>query len=137
MFVKETLNAMAACLVTFLLCAVAYPAAAWGLGQLLFPRQGEGSLVYGRDRTVIGSALIAQPFASDGYFRPRPSAAGANGYAADAASGSNLGTTNPAPRDRIALEAARQILRKTGDADLKAKLDRLDVLQADLKAEKE
>src|SRR5947208_2376205 len=92
MWIKETVNALAACVVTFVLCAVAYPAAVWGAGQLLFPEQAEGSLVYGRDRTVIGSELIAQPFASDRYFHPRPSAASPNGYAADAASGSHLRT---------------------------------------------
>ena len=65
----------------------------WGLAQLLFPSQAEGSLVYGSDgRTVIGSELIAQKFESDRYFHPRPSAAD---YKADAASGSNLGTNNP------------------------------------------
>ena len=85
----------------------------------------------------MGSELIAQPFASDKYFAPRPSAAGANGYAADAASGSNLGTNNPALRDRIALDAARQIAAKAGDADLKAKLEKLDAVRADLKAKKE
>ena len=35
--IRETLHALAACVVTFVLCAVAYPAAAWGLGWLLFP----------------------------------------------------------------------------------------------------
>ena len=83
---------------TFVLCAVAYPAAVWGLGQLAFPHQAEGSLIYDRDRTVIGSELIAQPFASDRYFQPRPSAVD---YKADAAGGSNLGTKNPDLRKKI------------------------------------
>ena len=65
---------------------------------------------------------------------PRPSAAGANGYAADAASGSNLGTKNPALRPRIALDVVRRIQQHTGDAALKALLDRLDTEQAALKA---
>ena len=90
--IRETVNALAACVVTFVLCAVAYPAAVWGLGQLAFPRQAEGSLIYGRDRTVIGSELIAQPFASDRYFHPRPSAVD---YKADATGGSNLGPRTP------------------------------------------
>jgi K+-transporting ATPase ATPase C chain len=137
MLIKETVNALAACVVSFLLCAVAYPAAAWGLGQLVFPDQAEGSLIYGRERTVIGSALIAQPFASDGYFQPRPSAAGANGYAADAASGSNLGTKNPALRQRITLDVVRRVQQHSGDAALKTLLDRLDAEQADLKARNE
>ena len=49
MLIKESLNALAACVVSLLLCAVAYPAAAWVLGQLCFPEQAEGSLVYARD----------------------------------------------------------------------------------------
>ena len=102
MLIKETANALAACVVSFVLCAVAYPAAVWGLGQLLFPVQAEGSLVYTRDRTLVGSELIAQPFASDGYFHPRPSACD---YKADAAGGSNLGTKNPDLRRRIAERA--------------------------------
>ncbi len=95
-------NALVACLVTFLLCAVAYPAVVWGWPSLTFPHEAEGSLVYSRDRTVIGSELIAQPFASDKYFYPRPSAVD---YKADAAGGSNLGTKNPDLRKKIAERA--------------------------------
>jgi potassium-transporting ATPase KdpC subunit len=135
--IRETVRALLACVVSFVLCVVAYPAVVWGLGQIAFPRQAEGSLIYGRDRTVIGSELIAQPFASDGYFRPRPSAAGANGYDASAASGSNLATTNPALRTRIAVDAARYLVSRDGDAALKALLDRLDAQQAEVKAKGE
>jgi len=90
--IRESVTALLACLVSFVLCAVAYPAVVWGLAQLAFHDQAEGSLIYDRDRTVIGSKLIAQPFASDRYFQPRPSAVD---YKADAAGGSNLGTKNP------------------------------------------
>jgi potassium-transporting ATPase KdpC subunit len=95
---RELTLALRACAVTFVLCAVLYPAAVWGLAQLLFPAQAEGSLIYRKDRTVVGSELIAQRFESDRYFHPRPSAAD---YRADAASGSNLGTNNPDLRKAI------------------------------------
>lgn len=101
---REAYNALMACVLTFVVCAVAYPAAVYVVGHTLFPKQAEGSLIE-RDGKVIGSSLIAQPFASEKYFSPRPSAAGATGYAADAASGSNLGTTNPALHDAIEARA--------------------------------
>jgi K+-transporting ATPase ATPase C chain len=90
--IRESLRALAACLVTFALCAVIYPMAVWALGQAAFSDQAEGSLLKNRDRQVVGSSLIAQPFASDRYFHPRPSAVDFN---ASAAGGSNLGTRNP------------------------------------------
>lgn len=96
--IRETANALVACVATFVLCAVAYPAIVWGLGQLAFPHQASGSMILGRDGTVIGSELIAQPFASDRYFFPRPSAVD---YKADATGGSNLGTKNPDLRKKI------------------------------------
>ena len=100
--IRETLNALAACVVIFLICAVAYPAAVWGLARLAFPREAEGSLIYSRDRAVIGSELIAQPFATNRYFHPRPSAVD---YKADAAGGSNLGPKNPDLRKKVAERA--------------------------------
>lgn len=100
--IRETVHALAACVVTFALCAVAYPAVVWGLGQLAFPPQAEGSLIYDRDRTVTGSELIAQPFTSDQYFYSRPSAVD---YKADATGGSNLGTKNPDLKKKVAERA--------------------------------
>jgi K+-transporting ATPase ATPase C chain len=85
---------------TFIVCSVIYPAAVWGFAQLLFPAQADGSLIYRKDRTVIGSELIAQKFESDRYFHPRPSATSPP-YNAEAASGSNLGTNNPDLRKAI------------------------------------
>ena len=100
--IREAFQALAACVVTFVLCAVAYPAATWGLGQAFFPRQAEGSLVMDGDR-IVGSELIAQPFPSDRYFHPRPSAVD---YNAMASGGSNLGSKNPDLRSKVAERAA-------------------------------
>ena len=97
---RELILALKACVLTFVLCSIAYPAVVWGFAQLLFPFQAEGSLIYGADgRTVIGSELIAQRFESDRYFHPRPSAVD---YKADAAGGSNLGPNHPDLRKTIA-----------------------------------
>lgn len=101
---RDLTLALRACAVTFVLCAVLYPAAVWGLAQLLFPAQAEGSLIFRPDRTVVGSELIAQRFDSDRYFHPRPSAAD---YKAEAASGSNMGTHNPDLRKAISERAGR------------------------------
>jgi K+-transporting ATPase ATPase C chain len=108
--IRETLNAVAACVVTFALCAVAYPAAVWALAQVAFPDQAEGSLVRNGQREVVGSSLVAQPFASDTYFHPRPSAVD---YNASATGGSNLGTKNPDLRKKIAERA--EALKATPD----------------------
>ncbi len=107
----ELRAAVTASVLSLILCAVVYPAVVWGLGLFAFPNQAAGSLLYSRDRTVIGSELVAQPFASDIYFRPRPSAVD---YKADATGGSNLGTKNPDLRAKMK-ERAEAIQASTAD----------------------
>lgn len=71
---------------------LAYSLVGTGIGRVLFPAQAQGSLLE-RDGVVVGSSLVAQPFADARYFIPRPSAAG---YDVMAVAGSNLSRGNPA-----------------------------------------
>lgn len=87
-------------LMLFALTGLAYPLALTGIGSALMPEKAAGSLVQAHGRAV-GSALIGQNFAGDGWFHPRPSAAGA-GYDPLQSGGSNLAPTSRALIDRIA-----------------------------------
>ena len=71
------------------LLGIGYPLAITGDAKVAFPYQAAGSLVKDAKGQVVGSALIAQPFAKDEYLHPRPSAAGANGYDTTSSGGSN------------------------------------------------
>jgi len=71
-----------------LLCGV-YPMVVWGLAQGLFPWEANGSLIV-KGGNTMGSSLLAQGFAGEKYFHPRPSAAG-SGYDAANSGSSNLG----------------------------------------------
>src|SRR4051794_31184099 len=84
---------------SLILGSVLYPAVLLAFAQGVFPVKSNGSLIARPDGTVIGSLQIAQSFAKDEYFWPRPSAAS---YNAAAAGGSNWGANNPKLRDRVA-----------------------------------
>lgn len=100
---RYLLTALRMAFFTLVLVGVIYPLLVTGLGQLLFPRQANGSLI--RDGAMIrGSSLIGQSFTEPEYFYARPSAVG---YDPLASGGSNLGPTSQALRDRVANEVAR------------------------------
>ncbi|MFO0795857.1 MAG: potassium-transporting ATPase subunit C [Gemmataceae bacterium] len=93
------------------LCCVLYPAVLWAFAQTVVPTRANGSLVTKADGSVVGSTQVAQAFTGDGYFWPRPSAAG---YNAAAAGGSNWGASNPKLRDRAARQLGPLVRYKSG-----------------------
>jgi len=93
------------------LTGIAYPLAMTGVVEVALSRQANGSLVE-RGGAVVGSDIIGQPFTSDRYFQPRPSATSAPDpddstktvdapYNAAGSGGSNLGPTSQKLVDRV------------------------------------
>src|SRR2546428_7525417 len=107
---NEFLAAVRTTLVTLIGVGLAYPLVTTAVAGAIFPQQAGGSMVSDDYGNVVGSGLIAQPFAKAGYLKARPSAAGEKGYDAAGSSGSNLGPTSKALRDRAAKDLQRLIL---------------------------
>jgi potassium-transporting ATPase KdpC subunit len=105
---KNLVVAVLMTIVTTLLLGLAYPLVVTGLAQILFPNQANGQLIE-RNGKVVGSRIIGQSFSSPGYFRSRPSAAGA-GYDPLNSGGTNLGPTNKKLVDAVkaAVDAAQK-----------------------------
>jgi len=101
-------------LVLTVLTGILYPVTITLAANVLFPAQANGSLIV-RDGQVIGSALIGQPFTSERYFWPRPSAIDYNPLPSG---GSNLGPTSAALQAKVLERAAaiRQANRLAEDA---------------------
>jgi K+-transporting ATPase ATPase C chain len=100
-FLAELRSAVLVTLALAVVCCGLYPLVVFGLGQALFPRKANGSLLVDSQGTTRGSRLLGQQFSADKYFHGRPSAAG-NGYDATSSGGSNLGPTSQKLRDSIA-----------------------------------
>ena len=121
-WIRQHIAALRALLVFTVICGIIYPVAMWGIAQVAFHQQANGSLVSYRGH-VVGSSLVCQEFVDakgstlPQYFQPRPSFAiagwalsqGKNGKYAVTGTGpdnygcnplyssaSNLGPTNPA-----------------------------------------
>ncbi len=102
---KNLLISVLMTIVTTVLLGLVYPLVVTGLAQAFFPEKANGQLIR-RNGNVIGSHIIAQPFVGAGYFHPRPSAAGTNGYDASNSAGSQLGPTNQKLIDRVNTDVA-------------------------------
>ncbi|MBI4893590.1 MAG: K(+)-transporting ATPase subunit C [Acidobacteria bacterium] len=100
-----------------LLTGLLYPALVTALSQGLFPVQANGSLLT-QDGRVIGSTLLGQNFTRPGYFHPRPSAAGSDGYDASSSGGSNFGPTSQKLLDRIQAAKSAEGLQTNIPADM-------------------
>ena len=109
--IKHLVPAIMLTVLMTVVTGLAYPLAMTGMAGLLFPHQAKGSLIE-RDGKIIGSELIGQNFAADGYFHGRPSATTDTDpndstktvpapYNASNSSGSNLGPTSKALVERV------------------------------------
>jgi K+-transporting ATPase ATPase C chain len=108
---KELRPALVLVVVMTIVTGLVYPLGITGLAQMLFAHQANGSLIE-RDGQVVGSGLIAQGFAGDKYFHPRPSATTDTDpndptktvpapYNAANSGGSNAGPTSKALIERV------------------------------------
>lgn len=87
---RQLLTGLRALAVFTVLCGIAYPVIIWGIGQVAFNDNANGSLIV-RNGTVVGSSRIGQTFEGDTWFVSRPSA---GDYDAQASAGTNLGPSD-------------------------------------------
>ncbi|HEY1335586.1 MAG TPA: potassium-transporting ATPase subunit KdpC [Myxococcaceae bacterium] len=96
---KELIIALRVTAVTLVLTGLVYPLVTTGLAQVLFPYRANGSFLENASGEVVGSELLGQGFSAPGYFHPRPSAAGKDGWDPTSSGGTNLGATSKKLRD--------------------------------------
>jgi K+-transporting ATPase ATPase C chain len=96
----EVKTAVPATLVLLIILCALYPLVVWGVSQVFFPHQANGSLVEAKG-IIVGSRLLAQNFRGPQYFHPRPSAAGDTGFDGTSSGGSNLGPLSQKLTDQV------------------------------------
>lgn len=109
-FGKYLKKAIAVTFTLLLICGVIYPLALTGLGQVLFPKKADGSMVK-VDGKAVGSEVVGQKFEGDQYFHGRISSVNYNTYTKEekesgeytgVSSGSfNYGTTSEDLKSRV------------------------------------
>jgi K+-transporting ATPase ATPase C chain len=99
LLLEVKVSVLATLALLIILCG-AYPLVVWGIAQVAFPSQANGSLVEVQGK-VVGSRLMAQAFSGAQYFHPRPSAAGDTGYDGTSSGGSNLGPLSQKLTDQV------------------------------------
>jgi potassium-transporting ATPase KdpC subunit len=102
---RNIITAILMTVVTTILFGLVYPLVVTALAQVIFHDKANGQLIV-QGGKVIGSRIIAQPFTGSGYFHPRGSAAGNNGYDAANSGGTNYGPTNQKLVDRVKADVA-------------------------------
>ena len=122
-WLRQHIVALRGLLVFTVVCGIAYPVVMWGVAQVAFHNQANGSLVSYHGH-VIGSSLLCQEFVDakgnplPQYFQPRPSAAvnaaAKNDYGCDPgySAASNLGPNNP-----VLIKAIKQRQRQIAAFD--------------------
>jgi K+-transporting ATPase ATPase C chain len=104
---RQLLTGLRMTVVLTILLGLVYPLVMTAAGQVLFPKQANGSMVKDAQGRVVGSSLLGQSFTDAKgnpvarYFQPRPSAAG-DGYDPTKSGASNLGPSNPKLLDAVA-----------------------------------
>lgn len=93
---QDVITSIRTTAVLWILTAALYPLLIFGIGQLTFPAQANGSLIVNDQGQVIGSTLIGQAFTSEEYFLSRPSTVDYS-IGEDAAPTGLSGATNLAP----------------------------------------
>jgi K+-transporting ATPase ATPase C chain len=115
---KIVIQALKLFLLLTAITGIIYPLVITALGQIAFPGKANGSLIR-KDGRIIGSSLLAQKFAGEGYFWPRPSAVDYNPLPSG---GSNQGMTS-ALLDSTVRERRRALMEaSSGPGDVPADL---------------
>ncbi|AOZ80277.1 K(+)-transporting ATPase subunit C [Clostridium pasteurianum] len=114
---KMLKNAFGLSIVLIIICGIIYPLSITGIGQLLFPKQSNGSIITSNGKSV-GSELIGQNFTDARFFRGRVSAINYNTYTeadiksdADGKklySGVSSGSENLSPSNKVLAERVQK-----------------------------